>query len=68
LPLIVFTNVSTDIFNITSFQAAVLKTQVEALLHMVKQSHYITEEDNSWIEFLIKAVAHNNNKLSALNS
>lgn len=53
---------------LTSFQAAVLKTQVEALLHMVKRSHYVTEEDNSWIEFLLKAVAHNNNKLPLLIS
>ncbi|KDR10977.1 cyclin-D1-binding protein 1 homolog isoform X2 [Zootermopsis nevadensis] len=46
--------------------AAVLKTRVEALLHMVKQSHYATEEDIGWIEFLLKAVAHNNNKLLPL--
>jgi hypothetical protein len=44
----------------------VLKTRVETLLHMVKQSHYVTEEDASWIEFLLKAVDHNNNKLQPL--
>ncbi|PNF25962.1 hypothetical protein B7P43_G06373 [Cryptotermes secundus] len=46
--------------------AAVLKTQIQALLHMVKQSHYTNEEDNSWIEFLLNAVDHNNNKLQPL--
>ncbi|PNF25961.1 hypothetical protein B7P43_G06373 [Cryptotermes secundus] len=47
-------------------EAAVLKTQIQALLHMVKQSHYTNEEDNSWIEFLLNAVDHNNNKLQPL--
>lgn len=60
------THLNVYIFNVTSFQAAVLKTRVEALLHMVKQSHYITEEDKDWIEFLLKAVNHNSNKLQPL--
>lgn len=46
--------------------AAVLKTQIQALLYMVKQSQYTNEEDNSWIQFLLNAVDHNNNKLQPL--
>ncbi|XP_069688008.1 cyclin-D1-binding protein 1 homolog [Periplaneta americana] len=46
----------------------VLKTKTEELLHIVKQSHYVTDEDNSWIDFLLKAVDHNNNKLQPLFS
>jgi len=48
------------------FQVAVLKTRVETLLHMVQQSHYVTEEDTSWTEFLLKAVDHNNNKIQPM--
>jgi hypothetical protein len=44
----------------------VLKTEIQTLLHMVKQSHYINDEDNGWIEFLLNAVDHNNNKLQPL--
>jgi len=43
-----------------------LKTRVETLLRMVQQSHYVTEEDTSWTEFLLKAVDHNNNKIQPL--
>ncbi|GFG33296.1 hypothetical protein Cfor_01796 [Coptotermes formosanus] len=52
--------------NAVKSAVAVLKTRVEALLHMVKQSHYIAEQDTGWTEFLLKAVDHNNNKLQPL--
>ncbi|PSN33914.1 Cyclin-D1-binding protein 1 [Blattella germanica] len=46
--------------------ATALKTQIEALLHMVKQSHYVMQDDYDWVDFLLKAADHNNNKLQAL--
>ena len=48
------------------FQAMALKSHIEGLLQLVKQSHYITADDQSWVDFLLKAVDHNNNKLQPL--
>ncbi|GLH15548.1 Cyclin-D1-binding protein 1-like protein [Gryllus bimaculatus] len=39
---------------------------VQAILLVVKQAHYVQDEDQSWVDFLLKAVDHNNNKLQPL--
>ncbi|KAJ9583256.1 hypothetical protein L9F63_022389 [Diploptera punctata] len=45
-----------------------LKTELLSLLELVKQSHLVTQED-SWVDFLVKAAHHNHNKLlSALDT
>ncbi|XP_067007955.2 cyclin-D1-binding protein 1 homolog isoform X2 [Anabrus simplex] len=41
-------------------------SEIRAILQLARQSHYILKEDHAWVEFLLKAVDHNNNKLQPL--
>lgn len=37
--------------------------ELQAILGVVKQSHYVKDDDQTWVTFLLNAVDHNNNKL-----
>lgn len=50
------------------FQARHVVNIIQNLLNQCKCSHFITEEDRKWLNFLLKAVDHNNNKLQPLFS
>lgn len=41
---------------------------IQNLLNQCKNSHFVKEEDQKWLNFLLKAVDHNNNKLQPLFS
>ncbi|XP_049774524.1 cyclin-D1-binding protein 1 homolog [Schistocerca cancellata] len=52
--------------NAVKTEALKVAKHLQLLLQLAKNSHYVSVEDHTWLNFLLKAVDYNNNKLQPI--